>query len=343
MRTKPLASPDARPNPSMPHPVKPPASLSLDLDDKWTYMKTHGDPRWASFPSYLETVVPRILAFLKERGLTITFFLVGQDAVLERNHSVLRQIADAGHEIANHSFHHEPWLHTYSKAEIETEIQSAADAIERATGCVPVGFRGPGFSVSTDVIETLIEQGYRYDCSTLPTFIGPFARAYYFLTAKLDSAEQEKRALLFGTFKDGLRPLKVHEWETARGALPEIPVTTIPILRSPFHLSYLLYLSSFSPALSRTYLRLATLLCHWRDVQPSFLLHSLDFAGPDEAPELTFFPGMKLSLDHKLSVADWTLSVLSERFQLVPMKTHVQKACAASGFGTSISIQERNG
>ncbi len=29
---------------------KPIASLSLDLDNKWSYMKTHGDAGWESFP-----------------------------------------------------------------------------------------------------------------------------------------------------------------------------------------------------------------------------------------------------------------------------------------------------
>src|SRR6266699_2475525 len=98
-------------------PHKPLASVSLDLDDKWTYMKTHGDARWESFPSYLETVVPRVLRFLGERSLRITFFIVGQDAALARNGRVLRSIAEAGHEVGNHSFHHEPWLHLYSRAE----------------------------------------------------------------------------------------------------------------------------------------------------------------------------------------------------------------------------------
>ena len=57
---------------------KPIASLSLDLDNLWCYMKTHGDSGWDYFPSYLDTVVPRILEFLDERGLKITFFIVGQ-------------------------------------------------------------------------------------------------------------------------------------------------------------------------------------------------------------------------------------------------------------------------
>ncbi len=124
------------------------ASLSLDLDNQWSYMKTHGDAGWQSHPSYLDLVVPRILEFLAARRLTITFFIVGQDAALEKNRAALRAIVDAGHEIGNHSFRHEPWLHLYSAAELDEEMRQAEEAIEAATGVRPRGFRGPGFSLS---------------------------------------------------------------------------------------------------------------------------------------------------------------------------------------------------
>src|SRR5215472_14594326 len=117
------------------------ASVSLDLDDKWTYMKTRGLAGWRDLPSYLDVVVPRVLHFLEERSTRITFFIVGQDAALARNAHVLRSIADAGHEIANHSFHHEPWLHLYSRSEVESELSLAEEHIERATGRRPSGFR----------------------------------------------------------------------------------------------------------------------------------------------------------------------------------------------------------
>src|SRR5687768_5627494 len=84
--------------------AKPTGSLSLDLDNQWSYMKTHGDPGWESFPSYLDLVVPRVLDFLEARNLTITVFIVGQDASLEKNRAALSAIAAAGHEIGNHSF-----------------------------------------------------------------------------------------------------------------------------------------------------------------------------------------------------------------------------------------------
>src|SRR5690606_37621560 len=124
---------------------KPLASLSLDLDNKWSYMKTHGDAGWEAFPSYLDIVVPRVLEILEERSLKITFFVVGQDAALDRNHAVLKSIADAGHEIGNHSFHHEPWLHLYTAEQIAEEFARTEAALLTATGRRPTGFRGPGF------------------------------------------------------------------------------------------------------------------------------------------------------------------------------------------------------
>src|SRR5215510_14372226 len=162
---------------------KPLASLSLDLDNKWSYLKTHGDAGWETYPTYLPLVVPRVLDFLRARGLTITFFIVGQDAVRTENRDALGAIAGAGHEIGNHSFKHEPWLHLYSEPEIEEELARAEDAIAVATGVWPDGFRGPGFSLSPAVLRVLARRGYRYDASTFPTILGPLARAYYFLTA----------------------------------------------------------------------------------------------------------------------------------------------------------------
>ena len=186
--------------------TKPFASLSLDLDNKWSYMKTHGDPGWDSYPSYLDIVVPRILDVLEDLNLSITFFIVGKDATLEKNRDALKLIADAGHEIGNHSLNHEPWLHLYSPEEIEREIIDAQEAIRAATGIQPIGFRGPGYSVSKNTIETLCKLGYIYDASTLPTYIGPLARLYYFMHSKLSKQQLSKRKRLFGTIKEGFPP-----------------------------------------------------------------------------------------------------------------------------------------
>src|SRR3954453_9401242 len=221
--------------------MKPLASLSLDLDNEWSYLKTHGDATWVDYPSYLDVVVPRVLPLLSDLGLTITWFIVGQDATAPYNRQPLAAIAAAGHEIGNHSFRHEPWLHTYEDAEVRDELTRAEEAIEDATGFHPVGFRGPGYSLSDRVLETLVERGYRYDCSTLPTIIGPIARLIYFRTSKLDAAQRAARADLFGHASEALRPLRPYRWAVGDG-LVEIPVTVVPGVRVPMHVSYLLAL-----------------------------------------------------------------------------------------------------
>ena len=305
---------------------KPIASLSLDLDNKWSYMKTHGDSGWETFPSYLDIVVPRFIDFLGERNLTITVFIVGQDAALEKNHAALRSIAEAGHEIGNHSFKHEPWLHLYSEEEIEQEIAIAEYHIEEATGKKPIGFRGPGFSISRSTLQVLARRGYQYEASTFPTFLGPLARAYYFMTSKLSQEEMEQRKALFGTFGEGFRPLKPYQWQLNPGGLIEIPVTTLPIFKVPIHFSYLLYLSVFSPPLARLYFDMALKLCRLTGTQPSLLLHPLDFLGGDDIPELSFFPAMNLPGGKKLALLSKLVSLLSDQFTIVTMQEHAKLA-----------------
>jgi hypothetical protein len=282
-------------------------------------MKTHGDPGWEKYPSYFDLVVPRILELLDKHELKITFFVVGQDAALEKNQSALAQISKAGHEIGNHSYHHEPWLHLYSREEIETEITSAELAVQAATGVRPRGFRGPGFCLSEGVLEVLAERGYVYDASTFPTFIGPLARAYYFFNAPLSRKERQQRTALFGDIREGLRPLTPYRWRIGETRLFEVPVTTMPLTRAPFHVSYLHYIDGYSRGLVKAYFRLSTALCRLTGVEPSLLLHPLDFLGGDDIDCLGFFPGMRLKAERKLELVDWVLTEFREAFEVLPL------------------------
>jgi peptidoglycan/xylan/chitin deacetylase (PgdA/CDA1 family) len=313
-------------DPKTPNSEKPIASLSLDLDNKWSYMKTHGEPGWESFPSYLDLLVPRLLEFLEKRKLTITFFIVGQDAALEKNRDALAAIAARGHEIGNHSFHHEPWLQFYSEAELETELTRAEEHIERATGQRPIGFRGPGFSLSARVLRSLARRGYLYDATTFPTFLGPLARLYYFATASLNTQQKLQRKSLFGGFGEGLRPIGPYRWRLDAGELLEIPVTTMPVLKVPIHFSYLLYLSMLTPPLAVSYFHTALRLCRLTAVQPSLLLHPLDFLGCDDVQDLSFFPGMGLPGQRKLQIVSELLGSLSDEYRLVTLRQHAVEA-----------------
>lgn len=296
------------------------ACISLDLDDQWSYMKVHGDAGWETFPSYLNVVVPIVLDVLDELDIKITFFIVGKDAAIEKNHEVLKSIVSRGHDVGNHSFHHESWLQSYSKEKIEEEIINAEEAIFGATGQRPNTFRGPGFSWSNDLLMVLKKRNYIFDASLLPTYISPLMRQYYFWKSTLSKEEKESRKELFGSFKEGFYPLKPFMWEFNNNEkLLEIPVTTMPFFKLPFHQSYLLYISNVSLALMKMYLRFSISMCKITRTQPSFLLHPLDLIGADVVPELSFFPGMNIKSERKLKIFKIAMQVLKENFELVKM------------------------
>jgi peptidoglycan-N-acetylglucosamine deacetylase len=302
--------------------TKPIASLSLDLDNKWCYLRTHGVAGWDKYPSYLDTVVPRALRACEARKLRLTCFVVGRDATIDANGEALGALATAGHEIANHSFDHQPWLHTLPRTRLETEIGSAEEAIERVTCERPIGFRGPAYSLCNDVLEILAERGYHYDASTFPTYIGPLARWYFRHTATAEAAEEAERRELFGSLREGFRSIKPYVWNTAAGQLAEIPVTTFPLLRLPIHMTYLVYLWQFSPLLARTYIRLALATCRLTKVAPSMLLHPLDLIDAEDDPEMRFFPGMSVPREEKMELLDEVLAQLSAGYRLVPLREH---------------------
>jgi len=304
---------------------KPIASISLDLDNQWTYMKIHGDEGWDKYPSYFNIFVPHVLDVLDELDLKITFFIVGKDTESEENNKYLRMITERGHEVGNHSYHHESWLQTYSYEKIEKEIREAEEAIEGVTGQRTTGFRGPGFSWSKDLLKVLESRGYKFDASTLPTYLGPLARMYYFKKSDLSKEQKKARMELFGKFSEGFRKLKPYKWDLGEGkSITEIPVTTMPIFKLPIHLSYLIYLGNISTPLMKLYLNTAIKMCKITNTTISFLLHPLDLIGGDQITQLAFFPGMNVGSGKKVEVFKNVIMILKKNFEVVNMSGHVR-------------------
>lgn len=316
--------------------MKPAASISLDLDNLWSYLKTQGAPGWETFPGYLDLVVPRILDVLARCDQRITFFVVGKDATIESNRAALQKIAAAGHEIANHSFMHEPWLHLYSREQLHEEIGGAENAIAAVTGKTTRGFRGPGFSTSPLVRDVLAERGYDYDASIFPSVLGPVARMFFMLNSKLSAEEKEQRKGLYGKFSDAFGALQPFTWENG---LVEVPVTTMPLFRLPVHMTYLMFLAQKSDFLAKLYWDTAITLCRARNVAPSLLLHPTDFLDEQDVPEMSFFPGMKLPATKKTALVEHTIRSLQRHWQPGTMSDHAAAFSSSAIPSARLSIQ----
>ncbi len=83
---------------------------------------------------------PRFLDVLAEHRVPATFFQVGIN--VQRHPEVARSVADAGHEIGNHSFSHLNFA-LKSASLIRADFAQAQTAIGDATGVTPTLMRAP--------------------------------------------------------------------------------------------------------------------------------------------------------------------------------------------------------
>jgi peptidoglycan/xylan/chitin deacetylase (PgdA/CDA1 family) len=77
---------------------------------------------------------PRILDVLAAANASATFFVVGR--IARQAAAVVRRLADAGHEIENHSWsHRHPW--TLPRAVARAEVRDGAAAVADLVGRQP--------------------------------------------------------------------------------------------------------------------------------------------------------------------------------------------------------------
>lgn len=93
---------------------------------------------------------PMLLEGLRERGVKVTFFLMG--SAVESYPDIVKQIAEDGHLIGNHTFHHVS-LENADDNMIQAEVVSANELIEEVSGQYPQFIRPP-FGQCSDRIES---------------------------------------------------------------------------------------------------------------------------------------------------------------------------------------------
>ncbi len=301
------------------------ATLSLDLDNLWCYQRSFGLAAWQDYPSFLELALPRILYVLDRLALRLTLFINGRDAERPVVRSLLAEAVGRGHEAGNHSYDHDPDMHRWPRERLRREITQAGQAIEAATGQRPRGFRGPAYALSAPLLEVLVELGYAYDASSYPSSLGMLARIYHRKQISRVGGEALVRDGLYGSLRDCRQPLRPYLWSLAGAGLIEVPVTTLPLLRLPFHGTYLNHLADLSQGIASRYSQIALRLCRLRGVAPSFLLHATDFLGRDDCPELVYLPGMKRTGAEKTAFMTDLLASYGHAFHVRPIGAFVDE------------------
>ena len=74
--------------------------------------------------------------------------------------------------------------------------------------------------------------------------------------------------------------------------------------------------------LAKAYFYTALWSCRIFGVEPSILLHPLDFLGGEDVPRLKFFPSMKMSSKEKINIVEHCLNNLTNLFDVKTVGEH---------------------
>jgi hypothetical protein len=215
-------------------------SVTVDLDAIECYFRIHalpGPPPPAARHAVLRRCLPRLAELFARHGVTPTWFVVGRDLEEDaEGRRLLVELAGAGHELANHSYSHPYDLVRLGQPRIAEEIDRGHAAVADACGRAPIGFRAPGYEISSGVIDHLCARGYRYDSSAYP------AVPYYLAKAAIMGAMRmigRKSGSILGSPKvlraplEPYRPSAGDPYRPGEQPLIEAPMTVTPGLRLP--------------------------------------------------------------------------------------------------------------
>lgn len=113
----------------------------------------------------------RILELLAREGLASTWFVPGH--TLETWPDQAAAIVDGGHELASHGWYHEDF------AELSTDEQRdvlarSVEALSRAGGAPPRGWRAPYWALGERTLELVEAAGFAYDSSLMADDYRPY-------------------------------------------------------------------------------------------------------------------------------------------------------------------------
>jgi polysaccharide deacetylase family protein (PEP-CTERM system associated) len=178
--------------------------LSVDLEEYFhpsELQPSLGLTDRSTLPSRVEYQTNKILDLFVQHNVHATFFVVGW--VAERHPALVRQIADAGHEIGCHSYAHE-LVYRLTPQEFRTDTLDCLSAIADACGRVPRCYRAPSYSITKEsmwALDILAELGFTHDSS-----IYPIAHDRYGIPGF---------------------PRQAHTIHTQSGPIHEVPIATI--------------------------------------------------------------------------------------------------------------------
>ncbi len=146
-------------------------ALSIDVEDYFhveAFAEQVSPDDWCNFAPRVQENINLILEILARHQVKATFFVLGW--VAESIPSLVRQIAEAGHEIGCHGYNHRR-VRQQTPEEFRQDIRRARrclmDQAQQPIHC----YRAPSFSIVKSTLwalDILAEEGFKIDSSIFP-------------------------------------------------------------------------------------------------------------------------------------------------------------------------------
>lgn len=146
-------------------------ALTIDVEDYYhatAFEKRIDRRQWDDYPSRVTPNTHRILQLLDRHQVRATFFILGW--VAHRFPSLVRAIADAGHEVGCHSYWHR-LIYRMTPEEFHADLKQGRAVLEDVLGSPVTAYRAPCFSITRQslwALDILREEGFQYDSSIFP-------------------------------------------------------------------------------------------------------------------------------------------------------------------------------
>jgi peptidoglycan/xylan/chitin deacetylase (PgdA/CDA1 family) len=106
--------------------------------------------------------IPRILDTYRRYGIQQSFFLPGW--CVETYPNAVEAILEGGHEIGHHGYLHEDPIEAPDQ---RYWFERALAAYRKYCGGTPAGYRAPVYNINQEVVDLLVEHGFRYESSMM--------------------------------------------------------------------------------------------------------------------------------------------------------------------------------
>ncbi len=304
------------------HPAKQKiATVQIDVDGEWVIFQHFGYDVHNPVDRMYESSLPRFLDLFDQYGIKATLFVVGRDLKIQRRVHLLKEAVARGHEIANHTMNHAEGFSCLPLSKKKAEIYEADTIIKDTLGIAPKGFRAPSNDVDTETLGILQDFGYQYDSSLMATYWGPLIRWVKFFSLRTGRKDH-----YLGRFFHGRAPLFPYHPDPdcifKKGSMDiiEVPITTMPFFRIPFHVSFTF--ATYALGLGLALFNTGYSLLKHTSLPLNLIFHTNELADPFSDKRIRRQLGLNLPLKTKEMICRHILDHITKDFILLPTREY---------------------